>query len=262
MGLAPLNSTLAHAMIARTRVAKLLAGYRNRGPADLDGVARALVSLSDMVADLPEIAELDINPLLADHEGVIALDARVVVRPRGAAAPAFAIRPYPRQLAREIALGNGARFALRPIRPEDGSALMTMAAASDARDLRLRFHGAMRALDPHTAARLSQIDYDREMALVAVATNGAFAGVVRLVFDPNFEAGEFAIIVRSDLQGQGLGGAMLHAVFDYARTRGAKRVWGDVLRENEEMLMLAGELGARFSTPEGAPELVRAAFDL
>ena len=238
------------------------AGYRNRRPADLDAVASALVSLSDMVADLPEIAELDINPLLTDHEGVIALDARVVVRPRGAARPAFAIRPYPSELAREIVLVNGARFGLRPIRPEDASALTAMAAASNARDLRLRFHGAMRALDPRTAARLSQIDYAREMALVAVEHSGAFAGVVRLVFDPNFEAGEFAILVRTDLHGQGLGGALMQAIFNYARTRGAKRVWGDVLRENSEMLTLARELGAGFAIPEDAPELVRAMFDL
>lgn len=262
MGLAPLNSALARDMIARTRVAKLLAGYRNRRSADIAAILRALVSLSDLVADLPEIAELDINPLLADHDGVIALDARVVVRPRGDAAPRFAIRPYPSELAREIALANGARLGVRPIRPEDASALAAMAAASDARDLRLRFHGAMRALDPRTAARLSQIDYDREMAFVAIQPDTKFAGVVRLVFDPDFEAGEFAIIVRTDLQGQGLGGALMHAMFDYARTRGAKLVWGDVLRENSEMLALARELGASFATAEGAPELIRASFDL
>jgi len=262
MGLAPLNSALARGMIARTRVAKLLAGYRDRASADMGAIVRALVSLSDLVADLPEIAELDINPLLADQDGVIALDARVVVRPREEAPPTFAIRPYPSELAREIVLANGARFGLRPIRPEDTSALAAMAAASDARDLRLRFHGAMRALDPRAAARLSQIDYDREMALVAIEPGGNFAGVVRLVFDPNFEAGEFAIIVRTDLQGQGLGGAMMHAIFSYARSRGTKRVWGDVLRENGEMLTLARELGGRFSALDDAGELVRASFDL
>jgi acetyltransferase len=262
MGLPPLNSALARDLIARTRVAKLLAGYRNRPPADIAAIARALVSVSDLIADLPEIAELDINPLLADADGVIALDARIVVRASGEQSAPFAIRPYPAELTRDLTLSNGARVSLRAIRPEDGPALVEMAAVTDPQDLRLRFHGAMRALDPRAAARLSQIDYDREMALVAVGEDETLGGVVRIVFDPEFEAGEYAIIVRSDLQGQGIGRELLGALLAYARARGAKRVWGDVMSENYNMLTLAREMGAHTAKRVEARGLTRTEFRL
>lgn len=261
MGLPPLNSALAHGVIARTRVAKLLAGYRDRAPADCAAVARALVAVSDMILDLPQIRELDINPLLADHEGVIALDARIVIGAGPAnAAMRLAIKPYPGELRRELEIKDGDRFIIRPIRPEDAPALQEMTRRTDPADLRLRFHGAVHALDAAAAARLSQIDYDRELALVALAGDASMAGVGRLVFDPDFVRAEYALIVRNDVQGRGIGRALLGDILAYARAGGAQCVWGDVLSDNHEMLTLAQALGATLRRLDGAPELTRSEF--
>jgi acetyltransferase len=261
MGLPPLNSSLARAMIARTRIAKLLAGYRNKAPANIDAIVEALLCVSDIAIELPHVGELDINPLLADADGVIALDARIVVRdPVGALETA--IRPYPRELEREIALDDGRTLALRPIRPEDATALKAMAEHTAPEDLRLRFHGAVRTLDLASAARLSQIDYDREIAFVAFEPDGAAAGVGRIVFDPGFDKGEYALIVRSDVQGHGLGRLIMGALIEHARSRGAGALWGDVLSENRNMLTLTAAMGAKHARLDAAPELTRTTFKL
>jgi acetyltransferase len=260
MGLAPLNTALARAMIVRTRVAKLLAGYRNRPAAHMSAIEAALISLSHIAIDLPQISELDINPLLADASGVIALDARIVVR-EDAIAP-LAIKPYPSELRQNVTLDDGRALSLRAIRPEDAPALQQMAERTAAEDLRLRFHGAVRGLDADAAARLSQIDYDREMALIAVEKDGAAAGIGRLVFDPDFESAEFALIVRTDLQHHGLGRTLMRALIEYARARGARLLWGDVLTENFNMLTLTRAMGAAVARRPEAPELTRACFTL
>jgi acetyltransferase len=261
-GLPPLNVPLALDMIRRTRIARLLAGFRDRKPADLRAIAAVLTSLSDLVVDHPDIQEIDINPLLADTDGVVALDARVAVaRAAGDPAKRLAIRPWPAELVREIEVA-GAPITVRPIRPDDDAALAALTQDRWPDNLRLRFHGAVRTLDTATAARLSQIDYDREMVLAAVDPAGAFAGVVRLVFDPAFEQGECALIVRTDRQHQGLGAALLRKMLDYARSRGAHTVWGDVLNENREMLQLAQQLGADLRLLEGITTHTRAVFRL
>lgn len=243
IGLPPLNSVLAGDMIDRTRVSRLLAGYRDRRAADRDAIISVLIALSDLMIDLPQVAELDINPLLADSEGVIALDARVVVRPPSIGSSPLAIRPWPQELSNETAI-QGRQVRIRPIRPDDADRLMAFAARTRAEHIQLRFHGAVAAINPATAARLCQIDYDREMVLVAEEPDGAVTGVVRLVFDPDFESAECAIIVRSDAQGHGLGQALLNQALDYARGRGALRVWGDVMSDNTATLDLARRLGA------------------
>jgi acetyltransferase len=260
MELPPLNSVLATAMIARTRVAKLLAGYRDRRAADIDAVVRALISLSDLIIDFPEIAELDINPLLADEHGVIALDARIIVGGAGQA-PRLAIRPYPGELARDVWIGAD-RAHLRPVRPQDATAVFEMIERTERSDVYLRFRDGAAEMDARAAARLSQIDYDREMALIAVEPDGAVAGMARLVFDPEFESGEYAVIVRSDVQGRGLGTVLLQALLDFAKSRGARRLWADVLTENRQMLALARELGATSAEREDAPALTRTEFAL
>jgi acetyltransferase len=248
-------------MISRTRVARLLAGYRDRQPAELRDVAAALVALSDLVLDFPEIAELDINPLLADSDGVVALDARIIVRTVRPDAPQSAIRPFPAELSHRVAAAGGG-FLVRPIKPEDSSALVRMARGTDPEHLRLRFHGAISATSEARAARLSQIDYDREMALVAEMPDTTFGGVIRLVFDPNFEEAECAIIVRSDLQDHGIASTLLADALAYARSRGARRVWGDVMTGNTSTLSLAQHLGARVGPSPADGGLVRVEFAL
>lgn len=250
IGLPPLNSILARDMISRTRVAKLLHGYRHRPAADMAAIERVLVALADLVADVPEIAELDINPLLADEKGVIALDARVVVRSAAGDGPSrLAIRPYPSELIEDWTLSDGSAFQVRPIRASDVNAMLAMVRQTKPEDLRLRFHRGMRDLAPDTAARLSQIDYDREMAFVAVEAKGAIGAIARLIFDPDFESAEYALIVRSDLHGRGLGRRLLSELLSFAQAKGAKRVWGDVLAENANMLTMASAMGATCASP-------------
>ncbi len=242
IGLPPLDLMLARDMIGRTRVARLLAGYGDRPPADVEAVAAVLVALSELAVAVPNIVELDINPLVADADGVLALDARIVVGP-ATAGRRLAIRPYPRSLERRVGIDGGESFEVRPIRPEDAPALGEMVRLSTPEDLRLRFFAPVLELSAERAARLTQIDYDREMALVAVAPGNAIVGVVRLIADPENDTAEYAVMVRSDMKGRGLGSALMQAILDYARARGTARVVGSVLRENTSMLRLCTDLG-------------------
>ena len=209
VGLPPLNTVLARDLISRTRISKLLTGYRGCPPADISAISRTLIQLSHLIADIPEIVELDINPLLADDQGVLALDARMRIAPAGAAGQdRFAIRPYPEELEEWISW-QGRKVLLRPIRPEDGAQHVEFFNALDPDDVRYRVFMRMREIQPSQLARLTQIDYDREMAFVAICERepGCFEtlGVVRAIADPDNVTAEFAIIVRSDLKGKGLG---------------------------------------------------------
>jgi acetyltransferase len=264
MALPPLNSVLAGDLISRTRIAKLLSGYRNVPPANMEAIRGVLIGLSDLAAEIPEIVGIDINPLLADSDGVIALDARIEVRPASVAADQrFAIRPYPAALRQDVEAMDGARFTLRPIRPEDEPALVEMCARSAPEDLRLRFFGPMPELSHALAARLTQIDYDREMAFVAESTSSpGVLGVSRLIIEPNFKLAEFAILVRSDLKGRGLGYLLMQAILTYARSRGVESVIGDVLNKNEAMRQMTQALGGALSQREDDAHTSQATFTL
>ncbi len=249
LALPPLNLHLAQELMRATRVFRLLQGFRDRPAADLDAIALTLVKVAQMVADLDRIAELDINPLLAGADGVVALDARIrVAEPARRGADRLAIRPYPKELEQPITLRNGRTFLLRPIRPEDAPAFHQLVEErTEPDDRRLRFFAAFRTLTPDLCARLTQIDYEREMALVAVAPDvspeEALCGVVRLAADPDRERAEFALLVRSDLKGQGLGTALMQVLIAYAGAQGIGELFGTVLRENRVMLDLVARLG-------------------
>lgn len=250
VGLAPLDEVLAEDLIGRTRVARRLAGYRGRPPADRAAVGRVLTALSQLAIDLPEVAELDINPLLADADGVLALDARVRLARSGPGARP-AIGPYPEGLGRRIRV-EGTALTVRPIRPQDAPRLTEMVAASTAEDVRLRFRAGLHGLPERWAERLAHIDYDREMALVAELSDGALAGVARLAADPEGERAEFALMVRSDWSGRGLGSQLLAALIDHAAGRGVKELWGETDRGNTRMLALAMALGFERAPGEDA----------
>ncbi|MBE7416993.1 MAG: bifunctional acetate--CoA ligase family protein/GNAT family N-acetyltransferase [Ideonella sp.] len=250
--LPPLNDRLAHDLIARTRVARLLAGYRDRASADVEAVAAVLLAVSQMVCDLPELIELDINPLLADHDGVIALDARVKLAATSArATDRLAIVPYPSQLEGTLQLDN-TQLLLRPIRPEDAPRLRAFYAHASPADMRLRFF-LMRREVPHSElARFSQIDYDREMAFIALPAGDAatpgdaetpMAGEVRASCDPDNQRAEFAIQIAGAWQRRGLGRALLLRLIEYLRERGTREVWGECLVENAGMAALARSVG-------------------
>ncbi|HUL07676.1 MAG TPA: bifunctional acetate--CoA ligase family protein/GNAT family N-acetyltransferase [Candidatus Acidoferrum sp.] len=262
IALPPLNLKLAHGLMERTRIHRLLRGFRDRPPAALAEIALVLLKVSQLVVDFGEIAELDINPLLADHEGVLALDARIrLQRCHGPAAARLSIRPYPSELEEMVAIADGARFLLRPIRPEDEPQLITAFARLSPQSIRMRFFSTMRELPHSLAARLTQIDYDREMALVLTEPGPAgrqpIYGVVRVAADPDNERAEFAIVVRDDMAGRGLGMLLMGRMLSYAERRGIREVFGDVLAENKRMLDIARRLDFDVAQLSGQPDLVR-----
>jgi len=254
--LPPLNMTLARAQIARTRIHRLMQGYRNQPPVKIDAVADILIRLAQLVADHPAVAELDINPILADEHGVLGLDARL--RARVSRPDRFAIRPYPKELEGYAALRDGTRVHLRPIRPEDEPGIVDLAAHQSAEDLRMRFFTAMHGISHELAARLTQIDYDREVALVAEPSEpGAIWGVARFAADPDNIRAEYAITVRTDLKGHGLGYLLMTRLIEVAKARGLSEIFGEVLRENGPMLKMADELGFIVSPHPDEPDVVR-----
>jgi acetyltransferase len=247
IALPPLNMTLARDLISHTRVAKLLAGYRNRLPADIDGIARTLIRISHLVTDVPQLAELDINPLLADAHGVIALDARVrVVNAGPHNLDRLAIRPYPDDLEEKI-IWHDEALLLRPVKPEDGPAELAFFRALTPQDVHYRYFGSMSELSPPQLARLTQIDYDREMAFVAVrhieGDGYETLGAVRAVADPDNLQAEFAIVVRSDVKGLGLGSILMKKLIAYFRSRGTSELIGETMAENRAMIDLAKACG-------------------
>jgi acetyltransferase len=254
--LPPLNTLLARRLMARTRVWQLLQGYRGRPPVNIDAIVELLVRLGQLAAEHPEVRELEINPLLADAAGTIALDARLRVAPAESVGSArFAIAPYPQHLATVERLRDGTVLHVRPVRPEDEPLLRDLAAHMTPEDLRLRFFTATRGLDHRTAARLSQLDYDRELALLA-ELDGAALGVARFAADPDRLRAEYAIAVRSDWKGRGLGYRLMTRLIDLAGEQGIGELTGEVLPENKPMLQMCRELGFAVTPDPNDPSIV------
>lgn len=265
VALPPIDSALAASLVDRTRAGTLLAGFRGRAPADVAAVQAALVSLSHMIEDLPCLRAVDVNPLIADADGVLALDARIVIDPADLARrppnPDLAIRPYPSGWRRSH-VRAGIRYELRPIRPVDALLYRGFLAQTSGEDIRLRFMAPRKHFSDDFGLRLSQLDYDREMAFVAINPAGELAGVSRLVCDPDRRTAEYALLVRSDLAGQGLGTALMTLLIDYARGEGIDLLDGLVLRENRGMLALVTRLGFSAELDADDPAVVRTRLDL
>ncbi len=255
--LPPLNTALARAQIERTRIASLLKGYRGRPAADIDGVVNVLVQLSRIVADHAEVIELDINPLLCDTQGVTAVDARIRVQAATQPAQArLAIRPYPQRFESAIKAQEGETYAVRPIRPEDEPALRRFADEIDNHDLWHHFFASLRARSHETAARLSQIDYDREMTLVAWQGKRV-AGLARAIADPDFEAAECAVIIRADLREHGLARQLLQALLAVIAAQGVRHAVMRFPQEQARILAIADELGFKVEADESGPVAVK-----
>lgn len=261
IGLPPLDLQLAQDLIDETRISRLLNGYRNRPAANRQAIAVALVRLAQLAADMPEIRELDINPLLADENGVIALDARIAVAQCEAVAPGgnprFALRPYPSSWETTIEAEKGT-FLLRPIRPEDEELYGTFLGKLTPQDIRFRFFGMSVKPTHEQIARFTQIDYARAMAFVAISPEGGeLLGVSRLAADPDNERAEFAVIVRSDQHGRGIGQALMRQLIEYSKSEGIGVLYGDVMRWNNSMLKLCRNLGFTERINPDDIELVR-----
>jgi acetyltransferase len=243
IALPPLNPLLARAEMERTRVWRLLQAYRGKPAAALDAIAEVLIRLGQLAADHAEICELDINPLLADADGVVAVDARIRIAPAAQPGAArLAIAPYPKEFESSGAARDGTPISLRPVRPSDEPLLQDLFAHMSREDLRLRFFAPMRELSHALGARLSQIDYDREMALLA-QHDGTTVGVARYFADPDRLRAEYAVAVRSDWKGRGVGYLLMTRLIEVARQAGVGELVGEVLHENKPMLDMCRALG-------------------
>lgn len=258
LALPPLNRELALDLMARTRVVRALDAFRGAAPVDMDALIHVLLRLSDLACELPAVQELDINPLLADHAGVIALDARIRVAADAPLAPDLryshlAIHPYPRHLERSVSIKNGT-VQLRPIRPEDGQAEARFISRLTPQTLYLRFHVPVKELTRDRLVRFTQIDYDREMAFVAIdpqAHPEEIRAIARYTRSPDGRACEFGLTVEDSWQRRGLGQALLAALEAHARCVGVQHIYGWVLGDNTAMRQL---LQARGYQKEGAEQ--------
>ncbi|MEZ5596440.1 MAG: acetate--CoA ligase family protein [Pseudomonadales bacterium] len=262
MGLPPLNLELAADMIAHTRVSRLLAGYRDIPPADTAAVALALVRFSQLICDLPEIAEMEINPLLADANGIVALDARVrIARPDAGGDTRLCIRPYPSQLERTLTLDGGERVLVRPVLPEDEPAVATFLAAGTPGT------GAFTDLDfppgedRLSAARLTQVDYDRQMVWVVTepGTPGhtPVHGLLRLMEDPNRERANFSCLLLPGAEDAQRMQRLLTLVIDYAQQRQVRDLQASLRSASSPAANLCAELGCRLTARDDGSILAR-----
>lgn len=247
IALPPLDDVLAGDLMASTRIGKLLAGYRDRAPADSDAIAGALNAVSQMIVDFPCIKGMDINPLLADADGVVALDARIEIEPaeidRKGPNPDLAIRPYPDGWEKDVNL-EGHRYHLRPIKPADVALFPDFLARVSPEDIRFRFLAPRKHFPDEMLERLTQLDYERDMAFIALREeDGEMAGIGRLSADPDKEIAEYGLLVRTDLQGHGLGFALLKQLIDYGREEGIAAIEGIVLSDNTKMLAMCRDFG-------------------
>ncbi|PEN07888.1 acetyl CoA synthetase subunit alpha [Longimonas halophila] len=276
LGLPPLNTTLARRMMEQTRIYEALQGVRGRDAVDLDALASLMVRFSQLVAEQPRIKEIDINPLLADGDRLVALDARVVLHPSDTpdeALPHPAIRPYPHQYEDTWTTEEGREVRIRPIRPEDEPNLVDFHKALSERSVYLRYASLMK-LDQRVAherlSRLCFIDYDREMALVAERPSDMdgddtpkIVGIGRLTQRPGHNEAEFGMLVIDTVQREGIGTELLRRLVQIGEDEGLDRITADILKQNRAMQRVCEKLGFEIIYPQDhADEMVKAVLEL
>jgi acetyltransferase len=257
VALPPLNAFLVQSMIGRTRVSRLLAGFRNMPPVDMQAIESVLLRVSELVCELPQIEELEINPLIVDESGAVAVDARAVVRetpPMRNPYAHMAIHPYPTELVETWELSDGTPVETRPIRPEDADMEQHFVRNLSEGSRYFRFMNSVRELTPAMLMRFTQIDYDREMAFVALRREEGKdeeIGVARYVTNPDGKTCEFAVVIADAWQRKGLGRRMMEIIIGVARSRGLETMVGHVLAANQPMLTLCAKLGFLISERPG-----------
>lgn len=248
VSLPPLNIFLVKDLIKRTRVAKMLGAFRQMPPVNKDALESVLLRVSEMVCELPMLMEMDINPLIVDEYGALAADARVVVHfrpPNPDRYAHMAIYPYPTHLVKNLQLADGTNIAIRPIRPEDAEIEQQFVQDLSEEPRYFRFMNSIQELSQSMLARFTQIDYSREMALIAVTEEQGKEielGVARYAINPDGESCEFALVVADTMRGKGLGQKLMVALMDVARSKGLKTMEGEVLNNNVNMLKLMERL--------------------
>ena len=246
MALPPLNRLLARRLMEETKVYRLLNGYRNHPPANITLLEEILIRLAQLVTDFPEIEELDINPLIVTKNETCAVDARVFLKPSEVPSPLhLVISPYPNQYETRIVREDLDELFIRPIRPEDAPLLVELFESLSSQSIYFRFLKSLKRIPPSMLARFTQIDYDREIALVALCESDPdekMVGVARIITEINQKRAEFSIIVGDTWQGKGIGAELLKRCLRIAKERGIEKVWGLVLSENTQMLALGRKL--------------------
>jgi acetyltransferase len=256
VALPPLNTFLARELIQETHIARMLGEFRNMPPADMGALEDVLLRVSEMVCELPLLREMDINPLILDESGVLAADARVVVEYRQPGADRYAhmaIYPYPAQLVSQWQLADGTDITIRPIRPEDAELVQSFVRGLSEESKYFRFMSSMQELTENMLVRFTQIDYSREMALIAVTLvqdREVELGVARYAINPDGDSCEFALVVTDSFQGKGLGQKLMAVLMEAARSNGLSAIEGEVLSNNHNMLKLMMRLGFAIKTSE------------
>lgn len=258
IALPPLNRLLAKRLMEKTRVYRLLQGYRNIPPANLERLEELLIRLAQLVTDFSEIQELDLNPLVVTANGFSAIDARILLSVSATPAPLhLVISPYPDQYEEHTTTNLGIDIFIRPIRPEDAPLLVELFESLSPRSVYLRFFTPLKHLPHSMLARFTQIDYDRHIALVAISESQAdekMLGVARIILGRNLREAEFSVVVSDPWQGKGIGAALLQRCLRIAKERGIQKVMGTVLAENTQMLALGRKLGFKIKKEQGVPE--------
>lgn len=251
IALPPLNTFLSERMIDQTRIATLLGAYRGQPAVPRAALVQVLRCVSELCSEVPELVGLDINPLLADENGVLAIDARITI----AAVPAtqeryahMAIHPYPVDLVSRLQLHDGTVVTIRPIRPEDAALEQRFMASLSSQTKHFRFMEELKELSRDLLVRFTQLDYDRELALIAVLEAGGDKpeteiGVARYVRNPDGRTCEFALVVADAWQGKGIGTRLMQDLMQAAAARGFRELEGEVLTDNNNMLQLMQDLG-------------------
>lgn len=259
--LPPLNLPLARALVAQPRIARTFGEFRDHAAANTEAIAEALVRISQLIVDFPEIAELEINPLFADPDGVLVGNCGLVLRPPGEAGR-LALPPYPAELC-EVWDCRGERLIVRPIRPEDAEAHRAFFQRLRPEDIRYRFFSPLRELSSEQTARMTQIDYDREMAFIAQRDcDGATVAVARLAREDDPATAEFAVIVQPDMKGQGVATHLMLRLMDWARSRGITEIFGQVLADNAPMLAFVRGMGFAVRHLSGEDDVLEAHLTL
>jgi acetyltransferase len=249
VALPPLNSFLVKELINDTRIAKMLGKFRNMAPANMAALEDVLLCVSEMVCELPLLKEMDINPLILDENGALAADARVVVeyrQPNSDRYAHMAIYPYPTHLVSEWQLADGMNITIRPIRPEDALLVKQFVHDLSEETKYFRYMNCVQELTEDMLSRFTQLDYSRELALIAVTEEHEKEiqlGVARYAINPDGKTCEFALVVADNITGKGLGQKLMVSMMEAARSKGLEVVEGEVLSHNHNMLKLMTRLG-------------------
>jgi acetyltransferase len=268
VALPPLNNFLVRELIQETHIAKMLGAFRNMAPANMDALEDVLLRVSEMACELPLLKEMDINPLILDENGALAADARVVMEYRQPSADRYAhmaIYPYPTQLVSQWQLADGTDITIRPIRPEDAELVQAFVRGLSEESKYFRFMNSMQELTETMLVRFTQIDYSREMALIAVTVEQEKEieiGVARFAINPDGDTCEFALVIADNVQGKGLGQKLMVSLMEAARDKGLNTIEGEVLSNNHNMIKLMTRLGFTTKTSEEDQSIMKVSKEL